>query len=60
MQGLGFSLREIRQILDLRESQLDPCKEVSELVKTKLQEVRAKIRDLTSLEHELASGLQEP
>jgi len=59
MQGLGFSLREIRQILDLRENCMDPCKEVSLLVKTKLDAVRSKIRDLTKLEAELASGLRK-
>ena len=59
MQGLGFSLREVRQILDLRENCMDPCKEVSLLVKTKLDAVRSKIRELTKLEAELASGLRK-
>jgi MerR family mercuric resistance operon transcriptional regulator len=59
MQGLGFSLREVRQIMDLRENRLDACKAVSELVKIKLEEVHAKIRDLTNLEHELARGLRK-
>jgi len=58
MHSLGFSLREVRQILDLRENCLDPCKEVSELVKTKLAEVRSKVRDLQKLEAELAGGLR--
>jgi DNA-binding transcriptional MerR regulator len=59
MQNLGFSLREVRQILDLRENRLDACKEVSELVKTKLTEVRSKIRELQKLEAELAAGLRK-
>jgi DNA-binding transcriptional MerR regulator len=59
MQSLGFSLREVRQILDLRENRLDACKEVSELVKTKLDEVRSKIRELQMLEGELAGGLRK-
>ena len=59
MQNLGFSLREVRQILDLRENRLDSCKEVSELVKTKLDEVRSKIRELQNLERELATGLRK-
>ncbi|HTM35764.1 MAG TPA: MerR family DNA-binding protein [Terriglobales bacterium] len=59
MQRLGFSLREVRQILDLRENRLDACKEVSELVKTKLAEVRSKIRELQKLEAELAGGLRK-
>jgi len=59
MQSLGFSLREIRQILHLRENRLDACQEVSKLVKTKLEEVRVKIRDLKNLEQELARGLRK-
>lgn len=59
MQSLGFSLREIRQILDLRENRLDACQEVSKLVKTKLEEVRIKLRDLKNLEQELACGLRK-
>jgi DNA-binding transcriptional MerR regulator len=59
MQSLGFSLREVRQILDLRESRLDACKEVSEVVKTKLAEVRSKIRELQKLEGELVGGLRK-
>jgi len=59
MQSLGFSLREVRQILDLRENRLDACKEVSELVKTKLDKVRSKLRELQNLERELATGLRK-
>ena len=58
MQSLGFSLREVRQILDLRENRLNACKEVSALVKTKLDEVHSKIRELQKLEGELAAGLR--
>jgi DNA-binding transcriptional MerR regulator len=59
MHNLGFSLREVRQILDLRENRLDPCKEVSELVKAKVTEVRSKIRELKTLESELVAGLRK-
>ena len=59
MQSLGFSLREVRQILDLRENRPDVCQEVSVLVKTKIEEVRRKIRELTELEHELTAGLRK-
>jgi DNA-binding transcriptional MerR regulator len=59
MQSLGFSLREVRQILDFRESRLDPCKDVSELVKAKVTEVRSKIRELKKLESELVAGLRK-
>jgi DNA-binding transcriptional MerR regulator len=59
MQGLGFSLREVRQLLDLRERRLDACHEVKELLKTKLQTVRLKIEELGRLERELALDLQK-
>ena len=59
MQSLGFSLREVRQLLDLREQPLNACHEVSDLLKTKLQNVRGKIRELGDLERELALDLRK-
>jgi DNA-binding transcriptional MerR regulator len=57
MQGLGFSLIEIRQLLELREQHLDACLEVRDLLKTKLKKVRLKILDLEQLEVQLALDL---
>jgi DNA-binding transcriptional MerR regulator len=54
MQGLGFSLREVRQLLDLRGHALNACHEVRDLLETKLKEVRCKISELQTLERELA------
>jgi DNA-binding transcriptional MerR regulator len=54
MQGLGFSLREVRQLLDLRAHPLNACQEVRHLLETKLKEVRGKISDLQTLERELS------
>src|SRR6266849_5152601 len=59
MQGLGFSLREIRQLLDLREHHLDACLEVRDLLTTKLKNVRSKVLELEQLERELAQDLQK-
>jgi DNA-binding transcriptional MerR regulator len=59
MHHLGFSLREVRQILDIRENRLDPCKEVRLLVKTKLAEIRSKVLELKKLEKELIGGLRK-
>lgn len=59
MQGLGFSLQEIRQLLDLRERIRDACGEVRDLLKTKLAKVRDKIRELEKLEQELALDLRK-
>ena len=59
MQGLGFSLTEIRQLLELREHHLDACLEVRDLLKTKLEKVHSKIRELEQLEGELALDLRK-
>ena len=59
MHNLGFSLREVRQVLDIRENRLDPCKEVGLLVKTKVAEIRSKIRGLKKLESDLVGGLRK-
>ncbi len=59
MQGLGFSLLEIRQLLDLREHRLDACHEVRDLLKMKLEKARSKIRELERLERELALDLRK-
>lgn len=59
MQGVGLSLQEIKRLLDLRERPRDACREVSELLKTKLAKVRGTIRELKELERELAVDLKK-
>jgi len=59
MQGLGFSLREIKQLLDLRSRKVEACSAVRDLVSRKLQDVRAKIEELQKLESELAADLRK-
>jgi DNA-binding transcriptional MerR regulator len=59
MQCLGFSLTEIKQLLELREHHLDACLEVRDLLKVKLAKVHLKIRELEQLERELALDLQK-
>jgi DNA-binding transcriptional MerR regulator len=59
MQGLGFSLQQIKHLLDLRDRGRYPCQEVSNLLKEKLAETRSKIRKLQVLEGELALDLQK-
>ena len=53
MQGLGFSLREVGELIQLRERKVEACESVKQLVTTKLADVRAKMRDLKRLEREL-------
>jgi DNA-binding transcriptional MerR regulator len=59
MQGVGFSLQEIKRLLDLRERPRGACQEVSELLKAKLAKVRGTIREFKKLEQELAMDLQK-
>lgn len=46
----GFSLEEIRELLDLRTEPGSPCASVLTLAREKLDLVRAKIRDLRRME----------
>lgn len=49
-QSVGFSLEEIRELLDLRESNsADSCARVREKAQHKLQEVQAKLLELDGL-----------
>ena len=59
MQGLGFSLQEIKQLLDLRDRRRDACGEVKDLLSAKVGEVRSKIRELQNLARELALDLRK-
>ena len=59
MQGLGFSLQQIKHLLDLRDRGRYACEEVSNLLKGKLTEIRSKIRELQTLEGELALDLKK-
>src|SRR5215831_5969567 len=46
VQGLGFKLSEIRSLLNLRGSRLQPCAPVRRQLQAKLIDVRRKVRDL--------------
>jgi len=54
-QALGFSLREIRELLLVRNTQAHACAQVRDLIQRKLATVREKINELLRLE----SGLQQ-
>src|SRR5579859_2015188 len=59
MQGLGFSLQEIKQLLDLRDRGGHACGQVKNLLSSKLDEIRSKIHDMENLERELVLDLQK-
>jgi MerR family transcriptional regulator, copper efflux regulator len=58
VQDLGFTLREIRDLLELRRSRLQPCAPVRHRLQEKLADVQRKLSDLQALEHELRIALQ--
>jgi DNA-binding transcriptional MerR regulator len=59
MQGLGFSLREVGELIELRGDKVDACEAVKELQQVKLADVRAKLHELRHLESELEAGLRK-
>lgn len=58
-QQLGFSLAQIRELLVLQRDQHESCSHVRDLLRAKLATVRAKIRELAILEHQLSKSLQK-
>ena len=58
MQALGFSLREIRELVDLRDRKTEACETVRKLLHEKLAATRAKARQLKRLEVELLADLR--
>lgn len=53
-RGLGFSLRQVRGLLDLIDRQVVTCGEVESMARDHLEDIRAKIRDLKRMAHILA------
>ena len=58
VQGLGFKLSEIRGLLSLRGSQMQPCAPVRRRLQAKLADVRQKLENLQKLERELGLALR--
>src|SRR5258708_24746938 len=58
VEGLGFKLREIRGLLNLRGNRLQPCAPVRRRLEEKLVDVQRKVADLQRLEHELRLALR--
>ena len=57
MQRLGFSLKEIKQLMAIRADKGHVCAAVRKFLKTKLDGVTTKIRELQQLETELRADL---
>lgn len=61
-KSLGFSLKEVRQLLEVRVDSSCPCTEVEQRLEAKLVEIDAKIRDLRAMKQalvELASSCKQ-
>ncbi len=56
-QGLGFTLKEVRELLKLRHERLQPCAAVRRRLQRKLSDVRTKLTDLERLKRGLQSAL---
>ena len=59
MHGLGFSLREIKELIDLRSHKVEACEPVRQLLMQKLLDVRAKMHELQELESALMGDLRK-
>jgi DNA-binding transcriptional MerR regulator len=58
-QILGFSLDEIKQIITEKQAGESPCEAVREVVRTRLSELDAHMRDMRRYRNELAATLAE-
>lgn len=59
MQGLGFSLQEIHELICLRSGQAEACAAVRDHLRQKLSQVQFKIRKLHELQRELRVALSK-
>jgi MerR family transcriptional regulator, copper efflux regulator len=57
VQGLGFTLKEVRDLLELRQRRLQPCAPVRRRLEQKLVHVHRKLEDLQKLERDLRAAL---
>ncbi|HEU4874537.1 MAG TPA: heavy metal-responsive transcriptional regulator [Pyrinomonadaceae bacterium] len=58
-QVLGFSLDEIKRIIGDRRAGQSPCAEVREIVRNRLAELDARMREMKRYRNELATALAE-
>jgi MerR family mercuric resistance operon transcriptional regulator len=58
-QQLGFTLKEVADLLELRRTRLQACAPVRSRLQQKLLQVRRKLADLHVLERELRAALRQ-
>jgi len=52
-QGLGFTLREIKEVLTISDRGNDPCEHVGELLKRRIVDIEKKLMELKSVQIKL-------
>jgi DNA-binding transcriptional MerR regulator len=58
-QVLGFSLDEIKQLIEHKRAGENPCAEVREIVKIRLEELNERIEQMIQYRNELTAALEE-
>lgn len=57
-QSMGFTLKEIKELLEIRKASNLTCQEISQQLELKLETIEKKLRDLRKLKKELQSNIQ--
>lgn len=57
-QASGFSLKDIATMLSLRDGTSEPCTEVQELIRARLEDVAGRAKDLRRVERVLRASLR--
>ncbi|MGH8870623.1 MAG: MerR family DNA-binding transcriptional regulator [Acidimicrobiia bacterium] len=57
-QGVGLTLKQLREVLVIRDRGEAPCRHVTDLITTRVREVDQRIRDLRRLRRDLAAFAQ--
>lgn len=52
-QGLGFTLREIKEVLTISDKGFDPCEQIGKLLKQRIVDLDNKLKELMSLQTNL-------
>lgn len=52
-KDLGFTLGEIKEVLTISDSGLDPCERIGKMLKTKIFALEKKLKELRSLQNKL-------
>ena len=54
-QGIGLSLKDVRELIRLVDSEESPCRDIDKLLRARLEDIRQRMRDLRKLERALVA-----